>query len=643
MCGICGKLNVDGNPVDPALIQRMNDALAHRGPDDEGIHIEPSSPRRPGCASVGLGHKRLSIIDLSTAGRQPMTNEDKTVWMVFNGEVYNFQDIKKELLAKGHRFSSHTDSETIIHLYEEEGIGCLKRLNGMFSIALWDSRTQTLFLCRDRLGIKPLVYFWDGRSLVFASEIRGVLCDPAVSKDIHWGALDLYLTFNYIPAPHTIFQNIYKLNPGSFLTVHNGELKTEQYWDVKNVRPSQPGVIESTTAYKNRLYHALKDAVRLCLIADVPLGAFLSGGVDSSVIVGLMSLLSPSPVNTFSIGYEDMRMFDETHYAREVAAMHRTNHHEIKLHSRDMRGVMTDLLNWFDEPFADSSAIPTFIVSRETKRRVRVALSGDGGDELFAGYRMYAGEYWYARYRRLPRALREGLIEPLAGIIPDARDRRHLEQLRRIKKFLKGARDTFEDRFFLWNEIFSARQRADLLGQRGLSFDLGKNMLTERLNTFQGDAVNRMLYADLTQSLPNDMLAKVDGMSMKNALEVRVPLLDHRVVELAFQMPGHLKLRRGKGKYIFLETFKDILPPSLLKRPKWGFEVPIGRWLKTDLKFLIDDYLDKGKIERQGIFQYGPISQLIRDLLSDRADTSWQLWNLIVFQAWYRRLDLPRV
>lgn len=643
MCGICGKLNVDGSPIDPALIKRMNDALSHRGPDDEGIYIEPSSPGGHTSASVGLGHKRLSIIDLSAAGHQPMTNEDKTVWMVFNGEIYNFQDIKKELEAKGHRFTSNTDSETIIHLYEEEGIACLNRLNGMFSIALWDSRTRTLFLCRDRLGIKPLVYFWNGRSLVFASEIRGILCDPAVSKNIHWDALNLYLTLNYIPAPYTIFQNIYKLNPGSFLTIRNGEMNVEQYWDVRNAARRQTAEIESIDTYKDRLYRVLQDAVRLCLIADVPLGAFLSGGIDSSIIVGLMSRVSSAPVNTFSIGYEDIPMFDETHYAREVAALHRTHHHEIKLHSRDMRDVITDLLSWFDEPFADSSAIPTFIVSRETKRRVQVALSGDGGDELFAGYRVYSGEYWYSRYRRVPRILRKGLIEPLAGLIPDSRSQRSLEQLRRIKKFLKGAQDKFEDRFFLWNEIFSAQRREDLLGQRGICFDLGKNMLDERLNAFPGDAINRMLYADLTQSLPNDMLAKVDGMSMKNALEARVPLLDHRVVELAFQMPGHWKLRRGKGKHILLETFKDILPPSLLNRPKWGFEIPIGQWLKTDLKFLIDDYLSKERIQRQGIFEYASIRQLIQDLRSNRADTSWQLWNLIVFQAWYSRLDLPRV
>lgn len=640
MCGICGKLNIKGERIEPALIGQMKDALAHRGPDDEGMYIEQASGDGHHPSSVGLAHKRLSIIDLSNAGRQPMTNEDKNVWMVFNGEIYNFQELKKELKVKGHHFDSNTDCEVIIHLYEEEGMKCLDRLNGMFAFALWDSKKQALFLCRDRIGIKPLVYFWNGTSVSFASELKSILRDPQVPRDINWEALNLYLTLNYIPAPYTIFENINKLNPGSYAVIKDGNLTVEKYWDVESEQSSPKERSDRINSYKEGLYHLLEDAVKIRMVADVPLGAFLSGGIDSSIIVGLMSRVSPSKVSTFSIGYQDMPLFDETHYAREVAQFNNTDHHEIKLHSHNIRDCIMDLLCWFDEPFADSSAIPTFIVSRETKRKMQVALSGDGGDELFAGYRMYTGEYWYSRYKIIPKLLRKRLIEPLGRLIPDSRDKPSLEKLRRVKKFLRGAHDRFEDRYFLWNEIFSEELRMRLIGQKGVTAGLGKTIMEERLNAFEDDSLNRMLYADLTQSLPNDMLNKVDWMSMKNALEVRVPLLDHRVVEFAFNMPGDLKMRHGKGKYILLETFKDILPKSLLNRPKMGFEIPISKWLKTDLKFLIDDYLSKERIQRQKIFNYEPIEQLIHDLFSGHKDTSWQIWNLIVFQVWYSQLNL---
>jgi len=643
MCGICGKINIEGKEIHRALISRMNSVLSHRGPDDEGIYIKSRSPGiSHQLVSVGLGHKRLSIIDLSEAGKQPMSNEDKSLWMVFNGEIYNYRNLKKELEQKGHHFTSHTDCEVIIHLYEQEGIDCIKRLNGMFAFSLWDSKNQTLFLCRDRLGIKPLFYSWDGKSLIFASEIKSILCDPKVPKKIDWNALNLYLTFNYIPAPYTIFEKIKKLNPGYYIILRNKDLEIKQYWDIKrNTEPIVNGVKDIET-YKKILFDLLENAVRMRMIADVPLGAFLSGGIDSSIIVGLMSRASDLPVNTYSIGYKDMPMFDETRYAREVAKFHHTNHHEIKLTSKDVLNVIPEVLTCFDEPFADSSAIPQFIVSRETKKHVKVALSGDGGDELFAGYRMYSGEYLYSRYKLLPRALRKKLIEPLLLSLPDSRDKYFLEYLRRAKKFIAGAEDRFEDRFFSWNEIFSRELRENLLKQKIMKFeefnlDLGKGMVLKKLSSSEDDNINRMLYVDLKYSLPNDMLTKVDLMSMKNSLEVRVPLLDHRVVEFAFQLPGSLKLRGKKGKYILLETFKDILPPILLNRPKRGFEIPISKWLKSDLKFLINEHLSKRKIEQEGIFNFKPIEKLTSDLLSNRSDNSWHLWNLIVFQAWYAR------
>jgi asparagine synthase (glutamine-hydrolysing) len=478
--------------------------------------------------------------------------------------------------------------------------------------------------------------------LVFASEIKSILCDHEVSKKIDWNALSLYLTFNYIPAPYTIFKKIRKLNPASYIMVRKEGLEIKEYWDIEKDSKYHEKKEKNIGSYKKNLYVLLEDAVRTRLIADVPLGAFLSGGIDSSIIVGLMSRVSASAVNTYSIGYKDMTLFDETEYARQVAKINHTNHHEIILTAKDVLKTIPEVLACFDEPFADSSAIPTYIVSRETKKHVKVALSGDGGDELFAGYRMYSGEYWYSRYKLFPRVLRNKLVEPLLTSLPDSRDKYVLEHIRRIKKFVIGTKDRFEDRLFAWNEVFSKELREKIINKKKIEFekinpDLGKEMLLKRLNSYNSDNINRMLYMDLKISLPNDMLSKVDWMSMKNSLEVRVPFLDHRLVEYVFQIQGNLKLKGKKGKYILLETFKNILPPLLLNKPKWGFEIPISKWLKSELRFLINEYLSKEKIENQGIFNFKPIEKLIDDLFRDRTDTSWHLWNLIVFQAWYSR------
>ena len=631
MCGICGKINFQGKDIPIELITKMTNALAARGPDDYGIY-QTHEP-----FSVSLGHRRLRIVDLSPAGKQPMPNEDKTIWLVFNGEIYNHQELRHELQSLGHQFSSQTDSEVIIHLYEKEGIKCLEKLNGMFAFCLWDSKSQSLYLCRDRAGIKPLVYAWDGQNLVFASEIRSILCDPDVPTGMDEEALNLYLTFNYIPAPYTIYKSIKKLNAGTYLLLKNNEISLNTYWDVAPLAntPIFPG--KDFEDYKNELHRLLEDSVRMQSTAEVPLGAFLSGGIDSSIIVGIMSRLTSSKIKTFSIGYADMPLLDETHYARQVARLHQTDHTEIKLRSPEVLNVFTGLLDWFDEPFADSSAIPTFIIAQQTKRFVKVALSGDGGDELFAGYRMYTGEYWYSRYKQIPAAIRKSFIEPLIKALPDSRDKRILEQIRRLKKLIRGSADTFEERFLLWNQIFSQELRKKLFITPPGNFDSGKDLIRDLLRSFPGDPVNKMLHCDFKNSLPNDMLTKVDWMSMKTSLEVRVPMLDHRIIEFMFQIRGDLKLKETRGKHILLETFKYLLPPALINRPKAGFEVPISQWLRTDLKFLIDEHLNESAIKRQGIFHYEPIKTLINDLLQNRRDTSWQLWNLIVFQAWHSK------
>jgi asparagine synthase (glutamine-hydrolysing) len=648
MCGICGKISFSRQTVQDSLMRTMCRSFAYRGPDDEGTYINKHRDNSGFEISVGLGHKRLSIIDLSPAAHQPMSNEDGTVWITYNGEVYNHKELKEKLERKRHRFKSDSDTEVVLHLYEEEGQGAVEQLNGMFAFALWDRNLGRLWVCRDRLGIKPIVYYWDGKHFVFASEIKALLADPSIPKELDYEALNLYLTFNYVPAPYTIFKGIRKLEPGHFLILENGNLEITKYWDAPGTIDPEIASLpfaEQETFYKDRLFYLLNNAVSSRMIADVPLGAFLSGGIDSSVIVALMARNSEKPVQTFSIGYKNDAFYDETEYAREVAGIYKTDHHEFKLSHEDMLDALDNVLSTFDEPFADSSAIPTYIVARETKNHVTVALSGDGGDELFAGYRSYLSEYWYTRYMQIPGLFRKGLIENFIQSLPDSRDVKILEYIRRLKKFIKATKGSFPERLLALKEVFPEEIRKNILlnnyNNRNGSQDLPLGWINKLLGSYKGDRINSMLYSDLKDSLPGDMLTKVDWMSMKNSLEVRVPLLDHRVVELAFRMKGSLKLNNGKTKYILKETFKDLLPPSLYNQPKAGFEVPISRWLKKDLKFLIDQYLAKEKLREQGIFDSEIVDDLIQKHLSNKTDTSWMLWNLIVFQQWCEKKNPP--
>jgi asparagine synthase (glutamine-hydrolysing) len=647
MCGICGKVSFNSRDIPESLLKRMSMSFSYRGPDDKGfyIHEKTNDPdnQKP---SIGLGHQRLSIIDLSDAGHQPMSNENGTIWITYNGEIYNYREIAKELKKKGHLFKSESDTEVVLHLYEEEGTGAVNRLNGMFAFAIWDENINRLWVCRDRIGIKPLVYYWDGKHFTFASEIKALLTDSNISKQLDYDALQLYLAFNYVPAPYTIFKGIKKLEPGQYLLLQDRKIEIQTYWEppdsVDPVFASLP-LADQIEVFREPLYESINEAVSSRMIADVPLGAFLSGGIDSSIIVALMAHNSGRPVKTFSIGFKDDPLYDETHYAREVAERYGTEHNEFKLGYKDMLDVLPDVISAFDEPFADSSAIPTFIVARETRKYVTVALSGDGGDELFAGYRSYLSEYWCDRYMQVPALLRKGLIENLIKTLPDSRDVKILEYIRRLKKFIKATKGSFPERLLALKEVFPDEIRKNLLlnnNNRNGSRDPALGWIKQLLGGYNGDRINSMLYSDLKDSLPGDMLTKVDWMSMKNSLEVRVPLLDHRLVELAFRMKGSLKLNNGKTKFVLKEAFKDLLPPSLYNRPKAGFEVPISRWLKTDLKFLFDQYLAKDKLQEQGIFDSEIVDGLIQKHLSNKTDTSWMLWNLIVFQNWYQNYFL---
>jgi asparagine synthase (glutamine-hydrolysing) len=513
----------------------------------------------------------------------------------------------------------------------------------MFAFAIWDENINRLWACRDRIGIKPLVYYWDGKHFTFASEIKALLTDPNISKELDYKALQLYLAFNYVPAPYTIFKGIKKLEPGKYLLLQDGNVEINTYWEPPDsVDPvfASLSVEDQIEQFRGLLYEGINDAVRARMIADVPLGAFLSGGIDSSIIVALMARNSSRPVKTFSIGFKDDHLYDETRYAREVSERYGTDHYEFKLGYKDMLDVLPDVIATFDEPFADSSAIPTYIVAQETKKFVTVALSGDGGDELFGGYRSYLSEYWYSRYMQIPGLFREGIIENLIKTLPDSRDGKILEYIRRLKKFIRATKGSFPQRLLSLKEVFPYDVRKKLLiinNNFNRVRDPALSWINNILSSYNGDRINSILYSDLKDSLPGDMLTKVDWMSMKNSLEVRVPLLDHRVVELAFKMKGSLKLNNRRTKYILKEVFKDLLPLSLYNRPKAGFEVPISRLLKTDLKFLIDKYLEKSKIRKQGIFDAEMVQTLVGKHLYNKTDTSWMLWNLIVFQYWYNR------
>jgi asparagine synthase (glutamine-hydrolysing) len=561
-----------------------------------------------------------------------MPNEDRTIWLTYNGEIYNYKHLRAELEAKGHRFGSDTDTEVVIHLYEEEGLEAVKRFNGMFAFGLWDEKKQRLWLCRDRLGIKPLVYSWNGASLIFASEIKALLTDPGLARELDPEALMLYLAFNYVPAPLTMFKRIRKLEPGCSLVLEDGRIEVSRYWS-----PPPPLAERDMDAVsiRNGLAEALERSVAGCMLADVPIGAFLSGGIDSGIVVALMARQSARPVKTFTIGFADDGFFDETGRARQVAAMYGTEHHEIRIRQRDMLEALPEVLGALDEPFADSSAIPTYLVSRETRRHVKVALSGDGGDELFAGYRSYLGEYWRRKYLRVPALLRESIIEPMITALPDSRETRLGEALRRAKKFIRAIRGAFDERMLALKEVFPACARRKLLLGCDSSIDPALAWMRRVLERCLGDPINRMLGTDLIDSLPGDMLAKVDLMSMRNSLEVRVPLLDHRLVELACRIPGKDKMRRGVTKHVLKKTFKDLLPPGHTRQPKSGFEIPISRWLRTDLGFLVDRYLSAERIRDQGIFDAAVVQDLVADHRQAKTDTSWMLWNLIVFQKWH--------
>lgn len=620
MCGISGVVRLDPRQqVSQSDLKRMCDTIVHRGPDDEGYHVR---------GNVGLGMRRLSIIDLA-GGHQPISNEDGCIWIVFNGEIYNFDELRTELRHKGHEFSTNSDTEVIVHAYEEYGDDCVNRLNGMFAFAIWDDRNQKLLLARDRVGIKPLYYYAGSDCLVFGSELKAILEYPGIPRDLDHAALDTFLTFEYIPAPSSIFKNIKKLKPGHLLTLQGGKVSIRKYWDVAGER------LEGSEEELGRsLYEILKDAVRMRLISDVPLGAFLSGGVDSSTIVCMMSEIMDRPVKTFSIGFDDPS-YNELDYARAVARHFGTDHYDLVIQP-DIVGLVESLVGAMDEPFADVSMFPTFLVSKLARENVTVVLSGDGGDELFAGYDWYVADRLERRYRVLPGIVRNTLIPSLVNLIPPTSQKKGV--VNKIKRFVEGSVQSPRLRHFRWNTFQTAQTKNRLYGDAMKSSLNGHNpyeTFTEYLETNDGgDPLWQSQYADIKTYLVDDILTKVDRMSMAVSLEARTPFLDHRVVEFAAGLPSDLKLNGSTTKYLLKKAMKGKLPDDVLKRRKEGFSIPIKNWLKDELRPMMEEVLSADRLKDEGLFNPQYVEVLKQQHLKGSANHSHQLWSLMVFEIW---------
>lgn len=623
MCGICGVVSrLPGQIVDEKILRQMGQVLSHRGPDDEGYYID---------RQVGLGMSRLSIIDLTT-GRQPISNENRSLWVVFNGEIYNYRELTRELQQKGHVFISKSDTEVIVHAYEEYGERCVEYFNGMFAFAIWDASQQRLFLARDRLGIKPLYYWVDRSQIIFGSELKALLVHPAVPRNLDFVALDQFLTLEYVPAPRTIFSGVCKLPAGHRLTFHDGRLNVEQYWDIS---PREIPEDESTCV--EMLGQLIHDAVRLRMVSDVPLGAFLSGGIDSSTIVACMSKASSVPINTFSIGFEDAS-YNELPFARAVATHFGAKHTEEVLEP-DIAALAECLVGHLDEPLGDFSIFPTYLVSKLAAQSVKVVLSGDGGDEIFGGYDTYLAQQVDHFYRWLPAALRQKVLPVLVDRVPPQPAKKGF--INKTKRFVEGAALPASLQHSRWMMFLNDAEKNQLY-QPALRDKLNGDTTSLLLEYFDQAArlepLARQQYVDIKTYLAENILTKVDRMSMAVSLEARVPLLDYRIVEFALSLPPHLKLRRGQTKVILRRAMGGQLPETVLNKPKQGFSIPLKRWLCGPLQPLMMDLLNVDVVRRRGYFQIETVTRWISEHLGGRANHSHRLWGLMVFELWHRQV-----
>jgi len=616
----------------------MTTAIRHRGPDDAGYLLSSELPASPsgGESLCALGHRRLSIIDLG-GGHQPLSNEDGTIWTIFNGEIYNYRELRADLLRQGHTFQTSSDTEVIVHLYEEYGDQCVDRMRGMFAFAVWDHRRSKLLLARDRLGQKPLFYRQQGGELFFASELKALLQVPDAPRQVDPHSIDLFLTYQYVPHPHCIFTGYHKLPPGHLAIFESGRLEVRRYWSAP-FQTTEPREESAWTAerWKQELRRTLEEAVRLRMRSDVPLGAFLSGGIDSTIIAGLMQRQSERPIHTFSIGFP-VAEFDERSYARMAASHLGTEHHEF-LVEPDALQILPSLIWHYDEPFGDSSAVPTMALSEVTRRFVTVALSGDGGDELFAGYSRYQAVRLAQASDVLPAWGKSILSWRFWQQIPTSPRQRAFG--RRLKRFLGALGQSPERRYLRWIGAFDTELRHELytheFQQRLCGFDSSELILQAYQACPDRDFLTRTTCVDVLTYLPCDILTKVDIASMTYALEARSPFLDHRVAELAARMPMELKMQNGRGKQILIDTFSDLLPEAIQKRSKMGFGVPIDHWMRDECRHLLEPVLLSERALDRGLFRRETVKRLIDEHLQQRWDHAYRLWNLLCLELWHR-------
>ena len=622
MCGIVGRVNfLSRKPVDGVVLGRMNDLIAHRGPDDEGLYA---------AGHMGFGNRRLAIVDLSSAGHQPMSSEDRRLWITYNGEIYNFPELRTELEARGHRFRSHTDTEVILAAYREYGVECLERLRGMFAFAIWDSQNERLFIARDRVGKKPLHYWMDADGIAFASEPKAFLADPGFVPRPDLAALSLYLTYQYVPSPASAFAGVAKLPPGHYLIVENGRVTTHRYWRLRYGHK----VVMSEDEACREIISRLREAVRIRLISDVPLGAFLSGGIDSSAVVALMSQLG-GRVKTFSIGFEQ-KDYDETAHARVIAERFETDHHEFVVRP-DAVDIIPELVWHYNEPYADSSAIPSYYLARLTREHVTVALNGDGGDEDFAGYDRYVANAAAARIDRIPRPLRTAAARAIAVV---GRGRNPRGVLARGQRFLSAVADTPVDRYGRWISHFAPPLKDELCTDelRRRSGDEHPFALIREAyaRSDANDMVDATLDVDVNTYLPEDLLVKMDIATMANSLEARSPFLDHQFMEFCASLPSEFKLGGLVKKRVLKRALRGVIPDEIIDRPKMGFGVPIDHWFRHELRPLAQDVLLDTRARERGYFDQAVVGRLLDEHVRGTARWHSQLWNLLMLELWHR-------
>lgn len=621
MCGICGIIRSDRKPVESAAIRRMNDLLQHRGPDGEGYYEQPG---------IALAMRRLAVIDLVT-GDQPIANEDETLWIVFNGEIYNFPELRVELEKHGHRFKTRTDTECVLHLYEEHGDDCLAHLRGMFALALWDVKKRRLLLARDRLGKKPLHYAEQGGAFYFSSELTSLLTALPFQPDVDLATIDLYLGLQYIPEPLTAFEGIHKLPAGHLLTWQDGKMEVKRYWDLDYL----PKWTAPEAQLVEELRQHLRQAVQMRLISDVPLGVHLSGGLDSSIVTALMTEASSAPVRTFSVGFEE-EAFSELGYARAVAARYATDHHEFILTYGDIPDILPKLLVHLGEPLADPSIIPLYHLSQLTRQHVTVALNGDGGDEAFAGYSRYWLDPWADRYLNLPRFLIRGLIPAVVDRLPDRGDRPVGASLvNGLKRLVQLTEVDRRASLLRWGSYFSPQQRAGLWKQQfrdALNIQKDESLLASYFDTAPAQSgLDRALYTDIKTYLPGDLLVKADRMSMAASLEGRSPFLDHELLAWAARLPERFKVHGRTGKYLLRKAFRDKLPTSVLHHRKQGFGIPVSAWLRGPMREWAGEIIFS---QLREWFDRKALSQLFREHDEMRVDHGKRLWALVVLAVW---------